>query len=374
MKQKIIKTETETVSEENPQQIETPIESRAEKTNVDDDIKMFLDSLSGEGDIVVRIYKYDDASNHPRYRMQADPESVSEAYIQEQLKAGRFLLRVFKEGRAVGSKTVYIGDPPLSVQKDNDDRITALPAAPAPAGLDPLLALQLETMRQDNQNQKELLFKIIDKLGNNGKSNSSITELVEVMTVMKQLNPPPAPENPLKMLADAFPLVEKLIDMVSSGGGSQKPSWLGLAGDLVKEVPKMLGSIIAAKNGKAASDVSTSSLAVDSQLLQIDGEALEGLRQGLFFLKTRAQKNSDPGLFVDLTMDTLDQKQSLALVSVLERPYEEIAKIDPDLLNPAIRPWFEKFFEVLKNALQQSVNSIGDTSNQSNPADNEQPG
>jgi hypothetical protein len=193
---------------------------------------------------------------------------------------------------------------------------------------------------------------------------------VEALTMVKTLTPPaPPPVNPIQMITEALPLIKQFVAMMTGREPVEDTGWKGLIKDVISEVPNVMKNI-----GMARAGIVQENPPAAAQLPGVDPKIMDIMRQGIGFLKTRAVKQADSMIFVDYVMSTLDTDQSMQLASLIDRPYEDIAQLDPELLNPVYRPWFTKFFSELKDALaelQQPYNTSGEGGDPGNLASDE---
>lgn len=352
-------------------------------TQEEDDLKKFFEGLGGS-EIIIKISKYDSATNRPRYLQDTDLDGANEAYIQQNWGEGRYLLRAYKEGSVIGSRTVLIG-PPLKSNAPQPAPLSFLPALEKP-GLDPLVLMQLEQMREEAKTNRELLMKLIES--NMGGSKSGAMELAEVMAILKPVITPPAAAaggGILEILGAAIPLVKQLIDLGAGGGAQEKPSWMSMVKDLGPDVLRTVGQMMQQRNSVPMQTIpmvesyqqNPPAPAViqpalnQSQIAGIDSNQLEIIRGYMSYFKEKVRKNASPDTFINLVLDTLDEERSLVIANLLDRSYEEIATIDPEILTAVYRPWFEAFFGGLKDALSERDTTGGEGGNPDNPAANE---
>ncbi len=331
----------------------------------EDDLKKFFEGLGGS-EVIIKISKYDAASNRPRYLQDTDLEGASEAYIQTNWGEGRYLLRAYKEGTVIGSKTVHIG-PPL---QKNLPQSAAQPVFVSPPTTDPLISMQIEMMREESRLNRDLMLKMIEKIGGNEKSGA--TELAEVMAMLKPVLTPPAPTggSALSLISEAIPLVKQLIELGASGG-TEKKGWMDTVREIVPEVAGVLKSMSASRMPVQSVPTAPAPVApypggtpvaipaAPAALANIDPQQIQLIRSAIAFLKTRALRDADPNAFVGYVLNTLDDEQSMSIAKLLERPYDDIAVLDPELVTAVYRPWFEEFFGGLKDALSQRDSTGG---------------
>lgn len=349
--------------------IETPSEEEEGLLN-------FLSGL-GEGEVVIKIYKFDATTNRPRFMADVGLEGANEAFCQANWGEGRYQLKAYKEGKHQGSRTILVGAP---LQKAS----SALPppVINIPTGVDPSTQLQLEMFRQEMAMNRDLMKAMIENMGK-GDGKSGSMELAEVMVMLKGIMPPASSgPNVLEMITQAIPLVKQLIDLGAGGGAAPvEKGWMGTIKDMMPEIGGILKNVMSARAGGAPPPQVEMQPApqpypqnppqriAQPEIPGLSAENLAMLRTALDFFKGRAKINADPSAFVGYVLNTLDNEQSLAICKLLERSFEDIAVIDPEILEPTVyRPWFEDFFAELKDAITQRNSPAGEESNDDQPA------
>lgn len=326
----------------------------------DDLVKFFSDK--GE-DVTIKVYKYDSATNRPNFRADTDLDGFSEVWLQNNFGPGKYSLRAYRAGNYVGGRTVNIGE---GIAKNPSPVPGREIIIPQPAGADPMIQMQLEQMRLDAQTNRELLLKLIDRQSGDG-GKSTLTELAEAMAILKTAQPQQESTSPMKLISDALPVIKQLIDM-AAGRPEKSDSWVGLARDVVAELPNVI-SKLPIRQPAAAEQPAPAVVQLNPQPAISAGDIISQLKKGLEYLKKRALKKSDPSDYVNIVLDMAEDWPPEYVDSFLETPYEEFGKLDPDLMDPVYRPWFEKLFQELRNALSElpepgtPAGEAGDTGN-----------
>jgi hypothetical protein len=357
---------------------------QAEMLMQDDiDLKKYLEGLGGGSDVVIKINKWDTATNRPRFMYDTDVEGASESAIQANLGEGRYLVRAFKEGHILGSKTVYIG-PPL-----NKPAVTPPAPVVVQTGNDGMMNAQFAMLQEQIRSNQAMMLEMIKAMGT-GNQRSGTAELAEIMVMMKPLMAPPAATaggSPLSIISEAIPLVKQLIDLGSGKSPDEDTSMGGIIKEVIREVPNVFAMFQAAKARPAQQTAVQLPVATPGVKVQLPGavqaepeipgltpDQLSLIRNvAMPFLKGRAKKNANPITFVDYVLETLDDDSSMAIVKLLDLPFEQFAVIDPEIMEPVYRPWFENFFGELKDAISKRIDAGGDGGDDIDPPDDEKP-
>lgn len=332
-------------------------------------LQNFLDGL-GEGEIVIKIYKFDATTNRPRFMADVGLEAANEAFCQANWGEGRYQLKAYKEGKHQGSRTVLVG-PPL--QKAAPPQPIFLP--PVKEGLDAATQIQLEMIRQEMQSNREFMKLMLESMHQKDNAKSGSMELAEIMVMLKGVMPAPVSgPNILETITQAIPLVKELIGLGANGGAAPEKTWIDHAKDFLPEVGSIMKTILSSRNGAQppapaqTPPAAAMPLTVEAPVLGLPPDKLEQIRWYFSMLKGRANAKSNPLVFVDVVMETLDDEQSLAICRLLDKSYEEIAVIDPEILDPIkYRPWFEEFFGGLRDAIIERNSPAGAGSDDNEP-------
>lgn len=368
--------ETVTTIEEHPQEpLAPPIETEEQvmvpggSTGMmleppDEELKKFFSDFGADG-LTIKVYKYDPGTNRPSFRLDTDLEGANESFLQQNFGPGKYNLRAYKNGVYGGSRTVIIGE---GIAKPATAPAAPAPVINVPTSSDPMIQVQMEMMRQEMQLTRDMFLKMIDKMGDTG-GKSDLTELAQAMAILKTAMPQQSPTvSPLTVINDAIPLVKQLIDLgAGREPGEKSEGWPGLIKDAIREIPNVMKGFSAMKSLAPGSHMPPAANPVEIPAA-VDETTIGKIRAGLQFLKTRVLKKSPPGVWVDFVMETLDDEQSRQLADLITQPYDQIAQIDPELMSPVYRPWFEQFFAELRNELQQPDASGGTAGDGPDPA------
>jgi hypothetical protein len=343
------------------------------------DIATFLSGFIGD-ELTVRIYRYK-STGKVEYVGEGGTDLISERYIQEKWGGGRYRLMVYGPGQQPGrgaSRTISISD----LSDDDKERIrlkTYIPPIPVPQVNVPdtslsIFQMQMENMRIELANSHAMTLKLIEQLGSRSGDSNSMTDMVQAIVSLKGLLQPPA-VNPMSMISEILPLATKLIDL-GAGRETSEHSWSDTIKSVLTEIPTILQGMTMIK--KPLNVTSSQAQVIQQQALQpgnpqpldVASPEVMQLKGYLDFLKSRAIAGQDYESWIETILNTLDQEQSTLVVKLLDRPYADIAKIDPELLDIRYRTWFEGFFQGLKDALTGNNTDAGNTSNEGNASDN----
>ena len=339
----------------------------------DEDIREFLNRFGNE-ESRVKINKFDHAG-HLRFLHECDIDSASETYIQENWGEGRYKLTLWGPDKSyLTCKTLHIG--PGKEKPRLDPVIAQEPARETPVngGMELVLQMMIEQNRQSSQ----LLAELIKA---QGSGKSSAAELAEIMAILKAgQGSSDGAGGGVKLLVEVMPVVKEIISMASRAGSGGDRTWLDTikdaAPDFIAAIKQMAVNKGDANAGRAmppgqyvTPEHTTVSLPENNppEEFTMDLSKLPGLtktdalqlRAGIGYLKKQALGRKDPLVFVDFVLNTIDGNQAAGLLKILDRQYEDVGILDPDLLNPIYRPWFETFFRELKSAISESNNSDG---------------
>jgi hypothetical protein len=271
------------------------------------------------------------------------PTLATEEYIQSEYGEGKYVVKLHDiDGSYIASKRLNIGPPParqvLQAQADLQ----------RPAEI--LGNTQLELLRAELAANRELLARLIDKVGMN--HGSSVSELTEVLRIAQTMNPVKEPGAVLSQLVDVF---KAGLNLGASGGAPEK-SWTDTVKNVLDSIPEVISmlkppGVPGAEPGKNLVETAPAQPApADARLAM--------LRNGIAYLKSKARAGKDPGLWIDFVVDNLDEPQWADMATYLEKPFDEIAQaLDPEIMLPIYRPWFEQLFRGLSHAIRERVDT-----------------
>lgn len=101
------------------------------------------------------------------------------------------------------------------------------------------------------------------------------------------------------------------------------------------------------------------------------------LGQALTYLKTKAAAGKDVEIVADYIIENSEEPQWTAVLGVIEQgaTFENLLQFDPQIgQDPALRAWFQKLYDELRDAISNPVDSAGKGRNTDNPGSNAGPG
>lgn len=333
VKKQPVKQVTTVTKEEVP--VEEPIEpeilaGNEEEAKRNDELSAFADSL-GVDAAKCSIYRADEYGKW-KFHGSCPPTIISEEYLQKTYRGGSYLVKFLNsKGVYLRSKQLDIADP---VADDDEGALIDAPTGPQP------FELEMARMREESNRQHELTLALIDKLGNNGQPapQTNLTDVIAAVTALKDSTTAP---NPISQMTELVGLIKVGVELGATGGMPDK-SWLDHVKDGVKYLPDVIGAIKAGPPppvpGAPAADPN-------------EDPRIPALRWMINYLKPKALANRDSGLYVDLAMEEIADPKWAPLVGLVNAPYDEIAKIDTDLLQPQYRHWFEGLFSALREEI-----------------------
>lgn len=338
---KVTKTEEETVPVDDE-------ESTPEPESEDLELKAFIETFADAAK--VKIHRYDRNGNLV-YAGSTDPRNCSEEFLQEVYGEGKYYLKLYdSNGKNIKARTVYIGP-------DESGLNMPVSTTPSPALGNPILQMQIESLRSELTSQREqtnrLLEVLITREAAPTQPGGSVKDIIEAIGTVREMV---APKEPTSLISEMIGFFKQGIEIGSTG--NVDGGWKGIVKDAIQAIPQV------AKEFKAPVD------APDNGQPPVMDEAMM-LKHGLAYLKTRAQINADPGLWVDFIISNMDEAQWQPLFKLLEQPFEKIGEVDPEVLQPVYRPFFEQLYNGLKHAISEKGNPEGISGNGGNAGDDE---
>lgn len=359
-------TEEESIVTEPEAQPEIIVDAGAEVQPPNDDLQTFLDQYGSE-EPQIKIYKFS-PSGKLVYCNDATLENATESYIQSNWGEGQYRIWLLDQrGKYLASKKIYIGKPPGTAEKENLPHAGPGDMTPGQAFIGAAtdgIQMQIEMLRQQMSMDRELMKTLIEKVSDGRNGGGDLVELARALTLVKEMSAPPPQPTPGAMITELVGILKTGIELGASGVSGEPKGWLGIAKEIAGVLPDVLRSLPQAARGMSGS--AEGSAPVPSPDPQQQLKAL--LTQGIQFLKTKAQKGSDPNLYVDIALDNVDQPQWAGLIGLVDKPFDEVANfIDPELLNPFYRPWFEQLFNGIRDALHDRTTSSGPGDDNADP-------
>lgn len=360
-KRKTVTTEEEEL-ETHPPVDQPPQPEQPTREQVD--FKTFIQSLAPV-DARVKIWRFDDAGREV-FQGVCQVDSVSEEFIQTRYGEGDYTVRLVNPaGTYVGTRKISIGPAPIKEP-------TPI-AVPQPVeSREQLLSMQIEALRTELNNQRELVYRLVDRLGaGDGRPSSGIGEVAEALKMLHGFAQPPTM---LNSIADIISVVKQLRDISAGSGEGETRGVVGVIKDVVQAVPEALAAMRGTASVERRNFVPALPDTAPPAQITAEDSRLGLLRVGINYLKAKARARSDVGLYVDFIADNFNDPQWYPFVSLLERPYEEVTKIDAELLQPLYRPWFESLLNELRNAISDRSVTTGTVRDASDASGDEDSG
>lgn len=344
--------------------LETPA-PLAPPTQDEKDINRFMNSFGVDGG-KVRVYKYD-ASGNAVFQGPCTVDVISEEYIQAQYGEGRYQVKLINaEGVYVTSRTLSVGPPPGGSRPAATSSHVVI-ETPQSSG-------QMDMLRSELAANREMMLELVRSISNRpaagASEKSTFAEVAEAMAALKNVVAPPE-KSPMSSFTDMLAILKQGIELGQSGGGAltEKPGWMSLAREAMSALPAVVGALRPAPvpvNGG-------NHMAPQANPLGIPPELYNKLLHGIAFLKNRAAKNSDVGLFIDLIVENVDVEEYSTLIPLaMQATLDQIAAAtDPEIGMPPYRAWFENLFGGIKDAInEQNRINAGATGDGADAIDN----
>jgi hypothetical protein len=199
------------------------------------------------------------------------------------------------------------------------------------------MEIEIGRMRDESNRQHELTLKLIEQLGQ--RETPPQTSLTDLITAVKALKDTTQPQQSgVTQLTELVGLIKMGVELGATGGMPEK-GWIDHLKDAAKLLPDALAAMKTAQPAQA-------------QPNNDGGDPRVPVLRGIInYLKPKALAGSDVGGWVFLAMENVSDPKWAPLVQLVNAPYEEIAKVDEDLLKPQYRHWFESLFNGIKQEL-----------------------
>jgi hypothetical protein len=290
----------------------------------------------------LKIYRL--ADGEQLYCYSCESGSFTEESLRRKYPGGgKFIIRfIDSHNHFHGSKIINIDAAPM-------DANAPVVAAPPPAS-----NLEINLLREQVNRQHEMILKFMERP--NGAAAPSMTEILGAVRDMQALSRAPDLTTVIGPVIDLF---TKTMEAARESGGDNSMSWLKLASGALEKLPQIVNQISAQK-AQAAQGAPAGPEQQAALLLQ----------RGLAYLKDKALKNKDVTLYVDLLSDNLDDPNYRPVAGLLlNMPFEEIGKYDPEILQEPLRAWFFRLYNELRKLMYENQEpatgadgSIADTS------------
>lgn len=313
-----------------PEEEQTPVDpDEVERQRQDDALQVIADSL-GVDAARAKIFKADEYGQFS-FHGSCPPSIISEEYLQRTFGGGHYNVKfVNNKSQYLTAKVIDVADPPREDEPEPvpvDDSSTPY-------------QMELERMRDESRRQHELTLELIRQLGNREPpEQTKLTDIIAAMAALKEQSQP-SQNSPVAQLTELVGLFKAGVELGASGGMPDK-SWI----DHLKDGAKYLPEVIGVLKANAGSGGGAAQPAPDPRIPVI--------LAFINYLKPKALANKDSGLYVDLAMDNIEDPKWAPLLQLMNTPYDEIAKLDAELLQPQYRHWFESLFNTLKQEITQ---------------------
>lgn len=221
------------------------------------------------------------------------------------------------------------------------------------------------------QAQNERLERI---LTDRTREQPPMLEMVQGLQALDQLRGSQQPQLPIDTLMKAIELGQKM-----NGAGVPVDSWEAMLRDVIKEsaptlVPMLLTMFKGNPQQQVPAQLQHAAVPADrkeapmmnpeqQQQDQQEQAMKEALKAAIQFLKNKAKRNSDPGLYVDMIVDNREDPLYARLISdILEKDFSAFATIDPEIEKPEYDAFFRFIYNGIRSVFDQSRTVANDTS------------
>lgn len=329
---------TRVTTEENLTSDTIPEQTSAEPEIEDEATVELVKFFRSIGDAANRIKIFKVIAGERNYCGMAEPSLVSEDYVLQNYGPGKYILQALLDGAYVkgGQKTINLYEPPVTARSQAQAQAPVQPQAQAVS--------ELSILQSQLARQQELLLELIRTQGGN-KPEISITDIMSIMRDMqsmtKSVDMSAILPGVMSIFKDTMQLARE-----TAGVSDGKGDWMSLIGKAMDKLPAIVGQIAGARfkpnNAAAAKD--------NGQFGQTVQEALQN---GIAWLKKKALAGKEADLQVAVILDNFEDESYLVLGrTLLNMPFEDFGKIDPDILQEPLRSWFLRVYNGLKEGMQ----------------------
>jgi hypothetical protein len=218
------------------------------------------------------------------------------------------------------------------------------------------------------------LAQLLLAINGGGNKQSDLGAVVAAFATLKQSA---EPTNPLAGVKDVLEIAKSIAgNNGGAGDGDSDPGWPGLikgalsalTGGSPKPGQRTLTAAPAA--AAAAGDDDDEQLSEEEMFQRWLGGQLQ-------FLKSKAATNKPVEFWIQYTLDNSDETGNQAIFTALRggATFENLLQFDPEIANtPALRVWFQKFYDGLKRSLSPAAPIPWIVGNPPNTPSNENPG
>jgi hypothetical protein len=186
-------------------------------------------------------------------------------------------------------------------------------------------------------------------------------EMVEGLQRLDQMRGGSQQQLPIDTLMKAIELGQKM-----NGAGVPVDSWEGMLRDVIKEnAPALVPVLLSAFRGNqqqipepvppGAPERKEAAVTPEQQQQQVERVMQDSLKAAIVFLKNKAKRNSDPGLYVDMIVDNREDPLYARLISdILDKDFSAFAAIDPEIEKPEYDAFFRFIYNGIRSVFDQS--------------------
>jgi hypothetical protein len=355
MPRKAVKTIT-TVTEENQGEVDVEAQAVNQEAPVQpdeiprDEIAEFIERF-GPGSYV-RIYRIERTGDRA-FLARCELQLWSEEWLQEQYGGGRYVIQIVDGGNRIRhTKHMLIGQTqpahsPPGFPSGYPQREAGNPPAAATPASD-ASTLQLQLLIQEMAANRELMMEMI----RSQRPSGGMGEIAEVITAVKALMPQANGGGSMESLMS---ILKTGIEIGKTGTvDTNEGGVMGMLKDALPIVGDVIKGFLPGRNAPVAPAAAPAMATNPADHAAIQGaapEALQMLQHGISYLKGKIIQGKAVELYADFILDSLEDPQWRPFIGLAQAPYEEFAKLDPELLQLPYRPWFEKLFATVKEAL-----------------------
>lgn len=333
------KKKVTTVTEEIPDAIETQA-SEVFDIGEEDALARVLEGFGHDAKIKIKVSRV--TPKGPSYCFSTDGE-IDEDYIQAECGGGSYLCRIFIDGAL--KKTV-----PLNIE----DRasLSTKPQATTAASME---NIQLQMMREHNA----MMLRLLEKSLGGGGNATPVGELTEAMKNVHQMTGGNSQKSEMDTFIKGFEMALK-INGNNGGGTDWKSELLDVARDVLKPIAPVVAQHFLKSGAPEQQPMQQQQPQQQQQLQLTDDQIRQQLALGIAYLKPKARKGSDPGLWIDLVVENAEEYGPF-IHFVLTQDFGEFVKIDAEIANEPLATWFKHFYDGLRSAFTEPDNVDGDS-------------
>ena len=330
-KKKIVTTE-EIDSGENGRE---PVEAEVINPEVSE-LLSYIESISDNAN-VVKIFKVIEGQKW--YCGRCEPGTINEDNILKKWGGGQYYLVALNNGQFIpgGSKNIKLFQAVEDPFKTDGGRQAGSAEGDT----------QFRFIMEQMQRQHEMVLKMIEAMRphDQGLNPADIMSMVRDMAAM-------APKGPDvgAILPTITTLFTKTMELAKDGAdGGDKLSWQGIAKYALQQLPGMLQTVALARAGQPVPNPPGGEAMPVEQMVAY---------QGLQWLKKRAKAGKSVENITDMLLDNIDDDTfGPVAMAILNSPFAEIEKIDPEIAKEPLHSWFFALYNDLKGAVGNANSS-----------------